>query len=56
MRLAREFGERSRSLGEIARFVEDPAFERERLIGAQAISVRPQRADGERFGLRQLDR
>ena len=39
---------------EIAGFVEDPALEGERLIGAQAIGVRPDRADGERLGLRQF--
>src|SRR5271156_7177503 len=54
MRLARERGERSPSLIEIAGLVEDPALERERLIGAQAIGVRPDRADGERLGLRQF--
>ena len=34
--------------------MEDPALEREGLIGAQAIGVRPDRADGERLGLRQF--
>lgn len=55
MRLAGECGKRLGGLGETARLVDDPAFERERLIRAQAIGVRPQRADGERLGPRQLD-
>ena len=56
MRLARERGKRSPGLVEIARLVEDPALERERLIGAQAIGVRPRRADGKRLGSRQFKR
>ena len=34
--------------------MEDPAFERERLIGADAVSVRTHRADCERLGFGQL--
>ena len=35
--------------------MEDPAFERERLIGADAVSVRTLRADRESLGPRQFD-
>ena len=55
MRLAGERGQRLRRLGEIAGLVEDPAFERERLIGADAVSVRTLRADGESLRPRQLN-
>src|SRR5271167_236651 len=54
MRLARERSQRSLSLVQIARLVEYPALERERLVGAQAIGARSDRADGERLGLRQF--
>jgi hypothetical protein len=56
MCLALERGEALGSLAEIARLVEDPAFERERLIGAETIGLRSQSTDGERFGAGQLDR
>ena len=56
MRPARERGERLGGLGDIARLVDDASLERERLIRAQAIGVRPQRADGDGLGPRQLDR
>ena len=54
MRLAGERRQRC-ALNQIARLVKDPAFERERLIGADAIGVRTLRADGKRLGLRQLE-
>ena len=38
-RLAGKGGQRSRRFGEIAALVEDPAFEHERLIGADAVGV-----------------
>ena len=52
-------GQRSqclRAFDQIARLVKDPAFERKRLIGADAVSVRTHRANRERLGLSQLDR
>ena len=55
MRPAGERGQRFRRFGEIMRLVEDPAFERERLIGADAIGVRTLCADGERLRARQLE-
>ena len=39
MRLAGERRQRLRAFGKIAGFVQDFAFERERLIGADAIGV-----------------
>ena len=56
MRLAGQRGQRLRTFGQIPRLVEDPAFERERLIGADAVSVRTHRANRERLGFSQFDR
>ena len=54
MRLAGQRGQRLRPFGQIAGLVKNPAFERERLIGADAIGMRPLTADRKRLGLRQL--
>ena len=54
MRLAGQRGQRLRRLGEIAGLVENPTFERERLIGADAVGVRPVGTRCERLGLSQL--
>ncbi len=55
MRLAGERRQRLRAFGKIARLVQDLAFERERLIGADAIGVRTLGADRKRLGLRQFE-
>src|SRR5580693_5534446 len=55
MRLARERGQRFRPFGEIAGLVEYPAFERERLIGADAVGIWAPRTDGKSLRLRQLN-
>ena len=55
MRLAGQCGQCFRPFGQIARLVKNPAFERERLIGTDAVSVRTQRANRERLGFGQLD-
>ena len=55
MRPAGERRERLRRFGEIAGLVEDPAVERERLVGTNAISVRTFRADCEGLRPRQFD-
>ena len=56
MRPARERRQSLRPFKEIARFVEDPAVQRERLIGANAVSVRSFRADCESLRPSQFDR
>ena len=55
MRPAGERRQRLRAFDKIARFVEDPAVKRQRLIGADAVSVRTFRADCESLRLRQFD-
>ena len=56
MCLARQRGQRLRPVGQIPRLMEDPALKRERLIGADAVSVGTHRANRERLGFGQLDR
>ena len=56
MRLPGQRSQRLRALGQIPGLMEDRAFERKRLIGADAVSVRTHRADRERLGFGQLDR
>ena len=56
MRLAGQRSQRLRAFGQIPRLMEDRAFKRERLIGADAVSVRTHRANRERLGFGQLDR
>ena len=56
MRLPGQRSQCLRAFGQIARLVKDPAFERKRLIGANAVSVRTQRANRKRLGFSQLDR
>ena len=55
MRSAGQRRQRLRSFDEIAGFVEDLAIERERLIGANAVSVRTSGADCEGLRPRQFD-
>src|SRR3984957_13390786 len=54
MRLAREQAQRLRGGVEIAGLVENLTFERERLISADAVGVRPVRAGCEGLGLSQF--
>src|SRR6202042_3954614 len=54
MRPARERGQRLRRFGEIAGLMENPTFEREGLIGADAVSVRTFGADRQRLRPGQL--
>ena len=55
MRLAGQRGQRLRPFGQVAGLVKNPAFERERLIGADAMGVRTRRANRKRLGFGQLD-
>ena len=56
MGLPCERGQGLRPFNEIARFVENPAIDRQRLIGADAVSVRTFLADCESLRPRQFDR
>ncbi len=56
MHLAGQRRQRLRPFDEIAGLVEDPAVQRERLIGADAVSVGTFRADCESLRPRQFDR
>ena len=55
MRPAGEGRQRLRPFIEIARLVKNPTIDGERLIGANAVSVRPLRADCESLRPRQFD-
>jgi hypothetical protein len=54
MRLPGQRSQRLRAFGQIPRLMEDPTFEREGLIGADAVSVRTFGADRQRLRLGQL--
>ena len=53
MRLGGQRRQRFRAFGQISRLVKNPAFKREDLIGAYAISVRTHRAHRKRLGFGQ---